>query len=236
MKENTTDLMMRFVLNKNPVEAECALDVAPGDTLMEDFVHKAGSTTFGNYFEVRDFSFGVSLKENDKSSSPTDESTQSARAGLWPVTVGAFARWRSVPQDEYRSIKYPVEFDRFSFRRSIDCASPILFQSCCLSQTFDSAVLVKRVSQGNSGGVDRPSMAFLRIKFTGVLITGIDWDDDDVVTEGCNFICRGMEITYRRQTASGAVSSGVGNEFSAVWPKKENDRALGIRGVGRTSS
>src|SRR5271154_4928638 len=85
MKENTTDLMMRFVLNKNPVEAECALDVAPGDTLMEDFVHKAGSTTFGNYFEVRDFSFGVSLKENDKSSSPTDESTQSARAGLSPA-------------------------------------------------------------------------------------------------------------------------------------------------------
>jgi type VI protein secretion system component Hcp len=233
MKENTTDLMMRFVLNQNPVEAECTLDIAQKDKLMEDFVHKAGSRTFGNYFEVRDFSYGLSLKENDESSDSADPLARAVQASLKPAAAGAFARWRSASQDVYTSIKYPVEFDRFSFRRTIDCASPILFQSCCTSQTFDSAVLVKRTSQGSSGGVDLPSVGFLRIEFTQVLITSIDWDDDDIVTEACNFICKGMKITYRRQTASGIVSSGTGDQFSAVWPKGDDDRTLGVRSGGQ---
>jgi type VI protein secretion system component Hcp len=150
------------------------------------------------------------------------------------LVAGAFARWRSATQQDYKSIYYPLEFDRFSFDRIIDCASPIFFQSCCTSQTFDSAALVKRVSPGDEGGVSRPAVGFLRIDFTKVLVTGINWDDGDMVKERCEFICQGMKITYRRQTAGGGVSSGGGNEFSAVWPNPNKDRTLGItnRGAG----
>ena len=110
MSENTTDLIMQFVLKKTPVEAECTLDIAASDTsdtLMEGFAHKAGSATLGNFFEVRDFSFGLSLKENDESSGSTDDLARVAQAALKPLAAGAFARWRSAPQDMYTSISTP---------------------------------------------------------------------------------------------------------------------------------
>ena len=94
-------------------------------------------------------------------------------------------------------------------------------------------MLVKRISQGDQGGVARPSAAYLRIDFTKVLITGINWDDGDLVTESCEFICQGMKISYRRQKTDGTVAGGFGNEYSAVWPNPSNDRSLGIRGGGR---
>ena len=234
MQQNTTDLVMKFVLNQQPVWAECALDIAPNDTLMKDFLKNTNYDNYSNFFEVTNFDFSIALKESDESNNVISQQarnhqTQHPKLGA----NNAFARWRSATNAEYKSIYYPLEFDQFNFKRVIDSASPIFFQCCCESRTFDSAVLVKRVAQGDLGGPKNQSIAFLRIDFTKVLITGINWDDGDLVTESCEFICQGMKVTYRRQKEDGTVAGGAGNEFSATWPNPNKDRTLGIRSGGR---
>lgn len=228
MDSAATDLVMKFTLHRQPVWAECALLIASDDSLMSDFTRRHDYRTYTNFFEISDFDFGLSLKESDESGGMLGQAQRPQTPNRTPAS-GAFARWRSATQQEYKAIQYPLEFDKFSFSRSIDAASPIFFQACCTSSTFDSATLVKRISQGEQGGADRPTVGYLRIDFTKVLITGIGWDDGDVVKEKCEFICQGMKITYRRQKADGTIASGRGSETQAEWPNPSKDRTLGIR-------
>src|ERR1700753_953796 len=63
-----TDTVMKFVEDGKPVFAECTLDVAQGDTMMDGFrpAQPGLSTSYSNFFEVHDFDFAMSLKEGDK--------------------------------------------------------------------------------------------------------------------------------------------------------------------------
>lgn len=233
MQQNATDLVMKFVLNAQPVWAECALEVAPNDTLMRDFLKNTDYDNYSNFFEVTNFDFSIALKESDQSNNVVGQQARNQQQQPRAGSNNAFARWRSATNAEYKSIYYPLEFDQFNFKRVIDSASPIFFQCCCESRTFDSAVLVKRIARGDIGGKRNPSIGYLRIDFKKVLITGVNWDDGDLVTESCDFICQGMKVTYRRQKDDGTVAGGAGNEFSATWPNPNKDRTLGIRSGGR---
>lgn len=234
--QNATDLVMKFVLDGRPVWAECALEIDPKDTMMTDFGQNTGYDNYADFFEVSGFDFGISLKEGDDSS--TSPTLNQPRAGH-PAAGGQpkpkqqsmpFARWRSAVGQEYKKIYYPLEFDEFNFERTIDAASPIFFQSCCKSKPFESASLVKRLSQGDTGMSDatsRPQFGFLRIDFDKVLITSIGWDDGDVVKEKVSFICQKMTIKYRQQNFAGVVMAG--SEVQAVWPNPKNDRSMQVR-------
>jgi len=106
----------------------------------------------------------------------------------------------------------------------IDSASVTLFEACCGSQTFKSAVFVKRLATGGSNpgqGYGNPGRAFLRIDFEDVMVTSLNWDDGDMLSESCEFICRGFKFQYRRQQADGRLLEPV----SAEWHYKVN--ALG---------
>jgi type VI protein secretion system component Hcp len=231
MDQNKTDLVMKFVLEGQPVWAECALEVAADDTLMRDFLKNTGYDNYSNFFETSSFEMSLSLVGDDQSTNALSHQMRQPTHQNNTPAPQPFARWRSATARELREgIPYPLDFDKFSFERVIDSASPIFFQACCTSQTFDSAVLVKRLAQGGVAGGGQPSAAYLRIDFTKVLITGINWDDGDVVKEKCEFICQGMKITYRRQNQDGSVARD--KEFSAVWPK---ERSLFIRSGGRGS-
>jgi type VI protein secretion system component Hcp len=221
MSDSKFDLLMKFVLNGKPVFGECTLAIDKTDALIKDDFLPARQGTDATFFEVTDFDMGLSLKESD------DGAINSAS--------GPFARWRSATKDEYKKIFYPMEFDKFSFDRIIDKASPVFFQSCCNSVTFDSAAMARRVSQGNLISSSRPPVAYLRIDFTKVLITGLNWTDGDVVKESCEFICQGMTMTYIRQAEDGSVAAGAGNQSKAYWPNPKNDRGKGIL-TGKKSS
>jgi type VI protein secretion system component Hcp len=224
-EQNKTDLVMQFVLKGNPVWAECALDVWKGDTLMKDF-KPADYDNYSSFFEIKDFDIKLALKDRDEPDSPSAV----AKSGA----TGPYPRWRSASDREYKNIPYPLEVDAFSFTRVIDSASPIFFENCCRSITFDSAVLVKRLSQGSgSGDAQLPSAGYMRIDFKEVLITSIGWDDGDMVEEKCACLCRGMTITYRKQNDDGTI--GAAGETRAVWPNPKHDRTLNIRGLRRGS-
>jgi len=94
--------------------------------------------------------------------------------------------------------------------RQIDAASPTLMQYCFTSTTLDSAVIVKR----RAGGGGASGYAYLRLEFTGVLITGISWSDSHVVKESITFIYRKVDISYRPQDASGTLGAHIGASWS----------------------
>jgi type VI protein secretion system component Hcp len=215
MDQNKTDLVMQFVQNGQPIWAESNLDIDPKDTLMQDFSRNTTYDNYTNFFEVSNFTFSMTLDGSEQSTSAL---SPQARLTTQPPKAPAkdFARWRSATSKEAAGIPYPLEFENFTFERTIDSASPIFFDSCCRSTEFDSAVLVKRISQGDLGGTVRPSVGYLRIDFTKVLIVGVNWDDGDLVKEQCQFISRQLEIRYRQQDVSGSV--GPGAEMFAHWP------------------
>ncbi len=59
-------------------------------------------------------------------------------------------------------------------------------------------------------------MGFLRFDFRDVLMTGIDWDDGDLVSESCTFICRAMRVRYKQQSVTGELPPK--HSAQAVWP------------------
>jgi type VI secretion system secreted protein Hcp len=98
-----------------------------------------------------------------------------------------------------------IDAKEVSITRQIDAASPMLMQYCFTSTTLDSASIVKRRASGTSTS----GMGYLRIDFTGVLLTGIDWSDAHAVKETITLIYREVAITYRPQLASGKLGAKV---------------------------
>lgn len=205
--QSKTDMVMKFTLKgSGDVNAECALDKNENDRFMDGF-NPASYQDYSNFFEVTDFGFGMKLKEDDQNVSALSQHQHGSGNSQPSRTAGQFARWRSATDDEVkdRKVQYPVEFDQFTFSRLIDSASPIFFEHCCNTKSFDSAALVKRISQGGN----RAAVGYLRFDFTDVLITEVHWDDGDVVKESCTFICKGIKVQYKPQNADGTLKPSV---------------------------
>jgi type VI protein secretion system component Hcp len=94
----------------------------------------------------------------------------------------------------------------------MDTASPLLVQRCFQSKPYVSAALVMRKVGGTQFGSDSTiaALPFLRIDFSTVLITSVDWDAGDVVKEKCSFVCRGVKVKYRRQAFAGSAEKETG--------------------------
>ena len=207
MDQNKTDIIMRFVQKGRPVWAEGALELTPDDPMTSDF-KSATYDDYSNFFQVTKFDFGFKLDGNDEGVSTFSQQKTQGGSAKTSGSKGDFYRWRSAKEGEYRNIKYPLEFDVFNFSRIVDAASPVFFKSCCNTISFDKAVLVKRLAQGDLAGVSRPSLGYLRIEFTEVLIIKLEWNDGDVIEEECSFICREFDLTYKQQMVEGALRPG----------------------------
>ncbi len=215
MADDNTDVLMKFVINEGDfgIDAECqtGLDWKDWkDDMMSDFDN-------GKFFEVLDFGFGMNLADDEGGTSPPSlkgnvKSVFDARQRGLSVrdavaqteagkgASGQFQRWKSLQPNAALDPPYPLKMDEFNFTRWLDKASPIMFERCCNSRSFDSATLVKRKVTG-----DAKLQAFLRIDFDKVLITKLDWDDGEVIKEKCHFIFRGVKLQYLRQEAHGGL-------------------------------
>ncbi len=224
------DLIMKFVLKVpgsgspgqagRAVYAESALDVTKGDKLMDGF-DAASYDFYSNFFEVTNFDFSVAVKPQDDSVGAMSQAGP-VTAGPAPAAKDQFSRWRSAKEDEYMNIKkYPIDFDTFSFSRTIDSASPIFFQNCCNQESFFSASLVKRVAATDSVKNMSAPRAYLRFDFADVLLTSFSWSDGDLVTESCTFICKKLTIRYARQKQDNTLLEPMQVE----WDQKKNGEA-----------
>ncbi len=255
MDQNDTDLLMRFVLKDGgDVWGECSIDIDDKDTLAKGFTKNATYDTYTNFFEINDFDFGLSLKDEQPGggkggaaggagggagggargpivggyggsvggyrggSTPQNQlsggrpggpaGVAGAAGGNSGAGRGAFASWRSATDAAAKLLKFPLEFDKFSFSKVIDAASPILFQNCVNSIPFLSATLVKRISQGGEDAKGmRPTVSYLSFEFKSVYITSINWDDGEVVKEKIQFTADYLMLRYRPQLEDGTVST-----------------------------
>jgi hypothetical protein len=204
----TGDLLMMFVLNGNPIPAEGLTDLMSASTipnpLLQGFVAE-------KCFEIDSFSFKSGTAGDDPSTThppanPTDPNNKTETKPPRNLR-GGYQAWRSG-----KNHAYPVDLKPITFTRSIESSSAILVQSCIDCVPFDSATLVKRKP---AGGVSAGE-AYLRLDFTGVLVTGVDWRNGDDVKETCTFICRGVTIGYRPQLPNGSLGAVISSFWSMV--------------------
>lgn len=224
------DMAMKFVgKGGGTVWAESTLVKDPADELMKDFKPAESLDAYSNFFEVTTFDFGMSVEPDDGEGggggkgagkgripppggrqpgySPSAGLLMTGPAGRGDAAPGtgssdAFHRWRSATEEEAKKMNFQLHFESFTFTRIVDGASPSFFQNCANQVSFESAALVKRVSRGTLGGQRLP-LAFMRFDFTNVMLKKVSWEDGELVTENCEFVCEKMTFKYRQQKSDG---------------------------------
>ena len=196
METTHGDLLMMFSLNGiQGIPASCSTEIDDGDKLNRQFVA-------GRYFEVTDFSLGLTLQ---------DKESTAANAN---VSRRPFEDWRAmVSAKDSRTSDglFICKPEPCSVTRLIDVASPVLFEHCARRQKFEKAIIIKRSNTGRSAG----AVTFLRLEFGDVLITSLDWSEGDVVKESCRFTYKKLKLTYARRKGDGSAGESSGCE----WPK-----------------
>jgi type VI protein secretion system component Hcp len=226
MAEDNRDMLMMF--KGVGGEAQSVLAGEKDDPLAKDF-------TAGNFFEIKDFKFGVNQVDSGGSGSGgkptlTDEHK---KAGYEQKADGTIVdkEGKTIPGGTVSSPKftnfvtnkgktsYPSDLDPFEFTRFIDIASVSLFQGLTTLKTFPSVSLVKRKAMGVVLNSDTIALrGYLRFDFTDVLLTDLDWEEDDVVKETVKFICRGVTVRYFPEMLGGNKLDT--NQPSRTWSFK----------------
>ncbi len=192
-----SDLMMKFVNTDGtpvPGESQTQLTSAEflGNPLLDGFKN-------GFFFEVSSFTFSASgdgKKPGMKPPKGLDPAQQ-----RWAEQQAQDAKNKNAPSGA--SDEPPVQ--PISFKRDIDAASLMMMQNLIDRKGYKNATIIKRKAAGGKAAGE----VFLRIDFTDVLITEIEWDDDDRVKEDCKFICRSLKIQYRPQLQDGSLGGAI---------------------------
>jgi type VI protein secretion system component Hcp len=216
--KDSVDLLMTFIEKGGkgvPAESTTQWDPAENNDMMKDFQPHC-------VFEVDDFTFVVNLSGNDDGGAdnsvhrtnppPTGTQNMQQKTRGASSTSQQFAKYI-----ESGTINYKAEVQPVTITRQIDKSSIQFLQHCFDHKNFEKAVLVKRKFTGGRGEI-RFHEAFLRLEFTEPLITGIEWDEGDVVREKMTFVCRGIKAAYKPQKPTGEL----GGSLPANWtpPRK----------------
>jgi type VI protein secretion system component Hcp len=199
--EQSNELLMRMVdSNGLYLGAECLSKIDPkSDDLAKDY-------NAGSFFSVDDFAFGMNIDDKD----PTADTTNTkGREGVGVVAQNKpagpevkFGKWKSGSAEDIKAmIPFPLRMDEFSITRRYDRASPVLFEKCATSDSFQTASLIKRKTVGDK------LQSFLRFDFEDVLVTHIDWQDAEVIKETIKFVFRKITVQYKTQAHSGKLDA-----------------------------
>ena len=214
---DSSDVLMRFVAGGNALDAECQTLIDPSDVLVDPLIKDFKN---GQFCEVDEFSFGMSLDDKDPTQdkvgqSPSGGTGNSATGGASPAGQeskmrGKFGDWKYASKLEQQNMKpYPLRMDEFTLTRCYDRMSPVLFHMCCNSESLDSATLVKRRTIG-----EEKLRGFFRIDFKEVLITHVQWKNTEPMSEELRLIFRKIQVQYC-VTAFDARTKTVGMK---CWP------------------
>jgi type VI protein secretion system component Hcp len=226
MPDSQSDLLMKFVLSGQSIQAGGTSLLSKDDKLTFDF-------WAGKFFEIKEFGLGLNLSDFEATATPSGPpagpprppahgpAAQPGAAAIAPPQKAKFAAWRDKKKSSQAVAKlaFPVETEPFEITRQLDRASPLLFESCASTTSFDSATIVKRKVTGQTTALQ----SYLRIDFDQVLLVGLTWSDGELLQEKVRFICRGLRVQYRQQGADGSLGAAA----SAEW-----DQAMALRTAG----
>jgi len=204
---DSTDLLMKFVLNGSPIPAETTTQLISSEQSSNPLLKGFRQ---GSIIEIDRFTFQAGTSD-DEQGNDSSKSNDANKKNKKPKTAAAIAAhgdyqsWRAG-----KAHKYPVDLQPVSFTRAIDASSSILMQNCIDCVSYDSASLIKRKAVGGVAAGE----VFLRLDFIGVLVIGVEWENDDEVEETCRFICRSVTISYRPQLPDGTLGAVVSGFWS----------------------
>jgi type VI protein secretion system component Hcp len=199
------DLLMMLVLNGNPIDGG-------SQTALKNWMLGTGFTA-GSVMEINSFGLrcgttgeepGAKKKTQVEAQNTTAtrvETEEERRNSIGQQTkMGGYQAWRNGNS----TVRYPLDIQGVTVERPADMSSPQLVQGCIDKTTFDSAAIVKRKPLGTPFAGE----IYLRFDFTGVLISKVEWsDEDNIIKEKITFIPRVVTFSYRAQTASGTLGA-----------------------------
>ena len=234
-----SDLLMMFIDDSgNPIEGESSTQI--------DLKPSAMSRGFqqGAMFEVESFQFKAGLDPDDDDTVKQRKEDEARRKDLKALhgaframygnvgakgapplpelparttPAGSYAKWR-----QGGDTTYPVDISPVEFSRSLDKASSTLLDNCIHRKVYRSASLIKRKAAGGplSGEV------FLRFDFTKVLMTRVEWENEEPIKEKCQFVSRAVTIHYLPQLPDGTL----GAPLQAFWSMSPKLKPVNLRG------
>jgi type VI protein secretion system component Hcp len=208
MAEKSSDLLMRVMLHGLAIAADSLTMISDeelkSDSLLTPVTSKDRFQN-GRFFEIEDIDFKVGLKDPDAPEPKDPKETKEGEATAKPAARHtSFAGFRRSARTNY-----VVDLPPVTFHRLMDQASTVLFQCCSDSESIDEINVVKRKATGYSEQYQssRTGESYLRMDFKGVLITGVDWEEDHVIKEKYQFVYRECKISYRPQNPDGTLGS-----------------------------
>ncbi len=213
MAEAGIDVLMKVVGPKGPFEAESLTQFATKpvmDRLREGF-------TPGQFCELQEFSFaagvGASLSkhaEKKKEAKKALALTKQPEPVLTQREKEDKIRAAQEKRTEKRNRGEDIDMQPIEFTRIMDCMSPLLFQSLVNCDTLETLSVVKRKATGSRNSGD----CYLRLDFSKVLITNLEWKDSEhVMIETGTFIYRKVTIRYRPQRPDGTLDVAIQAEW-----------------------
>lgn len=121
--------------------------------------------------------------------------------------------------DETNGFGYGCDLEEVTISRKVDCMSLELLELCGKQQAIDYIIVVRRKPVGTSRGGSTSNSgpkefkAYLRYKFSEVLLTGVEWEDGEVVKEKVKFIYRTIETKYKPQQDDGSLAASIGADY-----------------------
>ena len=172
----------------------------------------------GKIFEVFDFSFGtgVQLGAADEKEAELTEDLNAAKTAKNKAEIkrleAKLAKRKQARGREWTfGDDFPVDMQPVTFSRFIDKASSTLLERCINSEYFDTVTIVKRRSVGG----EYSGYGYMRIDFGGVMLTQINWSDDDQVKETVTFVCRSVLVQYRPVLPNGELGAPKSGNWEA---------------------
>ena len=202
------DVLMKVVgPTGQPFEAESSTVFATKpvmDLLRQGF-------TPGQFCELREFSFEAGAVSSNDAKEPDNERQQAVAGAGRMVNERLDAIYRGhAERRDRREAKESLDMREVEFTRVMDSMSTQLFQALAGCDTLDSISVVKRKAAGSKNSGD----CYLRLDFSKVLITNLDWKDaEHVVLETGKFIYRKLTMRYRPQKPDGTLDVAIQAEW-----------------------
>ena len=221
MSERGIDVLMKVVGPSGAFAAESstAFVTKPVTDLLRN------GFTPGQFCELQAFSFSAGAKSalKDDDEKKRDEEAKRREREAKGEDQGSGMTYREKMETIFGGMKErrrnrkatdPVDMQPVEFTRIMDCMSPQLFQALVNCDTLESLSVVKRRATGGVAGGSNSGDCYLRLDFSKVLITELDWKDaEHAMIETGTFIYRKVTLRYRPQKPDGSLDVAIQMEW-----------------------
>jgi type VI secretion system Hcp family effector len=198
MAESSIDVLMKVVSQKGPVPAE-SNTVFQRSTTPDPL--RLGFNP-GQICDLLSFEFAAGVEPAGKTFGEGEFNSEEVAKEL-ARQAAKLARDQGKTK---ASDTHIIDMQPIRYTRIFDMASPILFQALVDCETLSSVAIIKRKAANTKNSGE----AYLRLDFTKVLLTELDWEDKEhYVEETGSFIYRELKVQYRQQQANGSLGPPV---------------------------